>query len=179
MCDQSQKGRMHVEVPPVKALPEAVRNKPTRQSAPLKAVPEHVRNLAPPAPGGPPPQARETWPGPPSAPPPELDDKGSQRWQIGVDVNHPWRWSARDRTLINTLESYLKKSAQIQVGISELEDFLLSPGDDAISIMSCAKNACDGGCKKLAVLETKRGVEVAFLRVFAREPRQKLQEAIK
>ena len=48
------------------------------------------------------------------------------------------------------------------MGINELEHFLLNPEDDAISILSFAENACDeGGCKKFAVLGTKRGMEVA------------------
>ena len=39
------------------------------------------------------------------------------------------------------MKSFLEKSDKIQVGISELEHFLLSPGDEAISIMSCAERA--------------------------------------
>ena len=38
---------------------------------------------------------------------------------------------------------YLKKSEKLQVGICELEHFLLSPGDEALSILSFAENACD------------------------------------
>ena len=39
---------------------------------------------------------------------------------------------------------------------------MLSPGDDAISILCCVVNACgEGGRKKIAVLEMKRGIEVA------------------
>ena len=60
------------------------------------------------------------------------------------------------------MEGYLKQSEKRQVGISEWEHFLLSRGDGAISILSFAENACDdGGRKKFAVLETKRGIEVA------------------
>ena len=39
---------------------------------------------------------------------------------------------------------------------------MLCPKDDAISILSFAENACgEGGREKFAVLETKRGIEVA------------------
>ena len=71
-------------------------------------------------------------------------------------------WSARERSLIETMERYLKKCEQFHVGTNELGHFLLSPGDDAISILSSAGNACDeGGRKMFAVLGTKRGKEVA------------------
>ena len=63
---------------------------------------------------------------------------------------------------------------------NELEYFLLSAEDDAISILSFAENACDeGGRKKFAVLETKRGIEEdrTLLRGSARKPAQKLQGA--
>ena len=60
------------------------------------------------------------------------------------------------------MESYLIKSEQFHVGINELDHFLLSPEDGAISILSFAENACqEGGRNKFAVLETKRGVQVA------------------
>ena len=45
---------------------------------------------------------------------------------------------------------------------NELEHFLLSPEDDAISIPSFAENDCvEGGRKKFAVLEPKRGTKVS------------------
>ena len=45
--------------------------------------------------------------------------------------------------------------------------FLLSPGDEDISIMSFAENACDeGGRKRFAVNETSQGIEVAELKRF-------------
>ena len=49
--------------------------------------------------------------------------------------------NARERALIKTMGNNLKKSEKIQVGISELEYFLLSTGEETISIMSLAKNA--------------------------------------
>ena len=39
-------------------------------------------------------------------------------------------------------------SEAFQVEISELEHFLLGPGDDAISILSFAENACGEGGRK-------------------------------
>ena len=53
LCEQSQRARMNVGGLLVKAVPEAVRNRPSPQSAPYKAVPECVRNRAPPPEGTP------------------------------------------------------------------------------------------------------------------------------
>ena len=99
--------------------------------------------------------------------------KGPQHWKIGVDVNPPWPWSARERTLIKTMASYLKKSEQFHVGFNEPKHFLLSPENYASSILSFAEKACDeGGRKKFAVLETKRGVEVAEKGHFFKAPQE-------
>ena len=142
-------------------------------------MPGCVRNRAPLAPEGTPPQERPTWPGLPYAPPPELDGEGLQRWQIGVDVNPLWPWNAREDVLIKTKENYLKKSKTFQVGFSELEQFLHSPWDDAISIMSIVENPCDeGGRKKFAVLETKRGIDIEALQENQDRNYRELQEAI-
>ena len=72
--------------PSVEAVSETVSNRPTPQSVPLKAVSGCVRNGRSTCARRTPPQERQTWPGPPSAPPPELDEEGSQRWQIAVAV---------------------------------------------------------------------------------------------
>ena len=56
-----------------------------------------------------------------------------------------------------------------QVVIGELQHFLFSPGDDTISILCFADNACDeGGQKKFVVLETKRSIEMTGHRAFLR-----------
>ena len=66
------------------------------------------------------------------------------------------------RVLIEAVENSLKTGEHFHVGTAELVRFLLSPGDEAISFLSLADKACDeGGRKKFAVLQTKRGVEVA------------------
>ena len=85
---------------------EAVRNRPTSQSAPCKVVLECVRNRSPPPPEGTPLQEWPTGLGQPSDPPPEVDEMGmedQQRPQAGVDGNPPWR--ARERTLIKAMEN--------------------------------------------------------------------------
>ena len=51
-CEQRNKAKTSMERPPVKAVPGAVRDRPTPQSAPHKAVPECVRNRAPLPPEG-------------------------------------------------------------------------------------------------------------------------------
>ena len=68
LCVRRASRRMNMEAP-VKAVPEAVRNRRTPQSAPFKAEPACVRKRAPPPPEGTPPQERQTWPGPPSTRP--------------------------------------------------------------------------------------------------------------
>ena len=94
----------------------------------------------------------------------EVEDQ--QRRQDGIDPNPPR--NARERTLIKAMESYSQTSEKIQVGISELEYFLLSPG---VSIFSFAENAWDGDtadswCSKEAealsrfvVFERSRGID--------------------
>ena len=91
-----------------------------------------------------------------------MEDRGALPTEEGdlADVNPLLQWNARERVLIESMENNLGRSETFQVGITELEHFLLSPGDDAISIFSFAENACDeGGRNKFAVLETKRGVK--------------------
>ena len=43
------------------------------------------------------------------------------------------------------MEDNLKKNEKHQIGISDLDQFLLSSGDDAISIMSFVEDARDEG----------------------------------
>ena len=66
-------GSKHGKDPPV-AVPEAVRNRPTPQSAQYKAVLECVRNTGLLLPKATPLQVRPTWLAPPSTPPPEVRD---------------------------------------------------------------------------------------------------------
>ena len=71
--EKRKKSKASIERPPV-AVPEAVRNRPTPQSAPYKAVLECVRNTGLLSPEATPLQERPTWLGPPSTPPPEVRD---------------------------------------------------------------------------------------------------------
>ena len=66
--------KVNIEAPPAKAVPEAVRNRPTPQSALFEAVPRWVRSRAPPPPEGTPLQHTATWPGPPTDPPAEVEE---------------------------------------------------------------------------------------------------------
>ena len=79
------------------------------------------------------------------------------------------------------MESYSQTSEKIQVGISKMEYFLLSPG---VSIFSFAENAWDGDtadswCSKEAealsrfvLFERSRGIEVADPARFGEEARK-------
>ena len=81
------------------------------------------------------------------APPPP------ERSPTQTDVGMPFH-----RVKVNRLN----RRETFHVGITELEHFLIIPGDEAISIFSFAEDACDeDGRKKFAVVETMRGVEVA------------------
>ena len=71
-----------------------------------------------------------------SAPPAQLEEEGLQRWNIGVDENLQESWSARERALIDTMESYFVKCEQFHGSINELEHFFLRAEDDAIGILS-------------------------------------------
>ena len=53
---------MNMEIPPVKAVPESVKCRPTSQRLPVKAVPNHVQGKAPPPPQEVQPNQRERWP---------------------------------------------------------------------------------------------------------------------
>ena len=82
------------------------------------------------------------WLGPPSHPALDVDEmevEDQQRRQGGADSNLPW--NARERTLIKTMGSYLKKSEKMPVGFSELEYFLLSLGEEAVGIIFVAMSA--------------------------------------
>ena len=75
------------------------------------------------------------------------------------DANPPW--NARERTLTKNMEGYLQISEKLQVGISELEYFLIG----LVGVVSLAENARDGGgFSRFVVLDTRRRNEVAFLR---------------
>ena len=63
---RSNRAERSMARPPIKAVPEAARNRPTPQSALFKAVPEGVRNRALPPSEGTPLQQTATWLGPPS-----------------------------------------------------------------------------------------------------------------
>ena len=88
------------------------------------------------------------------------------------DANPPW--NARERALIEKMESYLLKSEELQVGIGELEFFLLGPGDEDISITSFADNARDeGGYSRFVLFDTRRGKEVVDAARFAEQAKKK------
>ena len=57
--------------------------------------------------------------------------------------NYSPLWTARERVVLDKMEKYLQRIEHIQVEVSELERFLLDPGDADISIMSFAENAFD------------------------------------
>ena len=58
--------------------------------------------------------------------------------------------------------THLKKSEKTQVGVCKLEYFLFSMGEEAISIMSLAKNARNEWVHCMfPVVETSQGTEVA------------------
>ena len=127
---------MNIEGPPVKAVPESVRRRPSPQSSPFRAVPECFRSRAPPPPEGTLFQQTPTWP--------------------VEDANTPW--TARERTVIAEMVRYLEKSEQIQVDISELEHFLLGTEDAEVSIRSLAENVrVEGGYSRFVLLDTPRG----------------------
>ena len=95
---QTKKVRMNEEGPPAKAVPEAVRNRPTPHSAPFKAVLQCVRNRAPLAPEGTPPQERQTWPRPPSAPPLGRGATTSSTVRVCTGARHHQRHAASVRS---------------------------------------------------------------------------------
>ena len=137
---------MNIEEPPVKAVPEAVRNRPMPQSTPVTAVSERARSRAPPPPGGTPPQRTATWPSPQTGPP---ADGGGRR-------EPPW--NASGRTLIINMESYLQKSEELQVGISELKYLQLGLGRrrDQNRFPS-PRTRDEGGYCKFVLFDARRG----------------------
>ena len=118
-----------------------VKSAPKRTT--VKAVPECLRNRAPPPPKGTPLQQTATCHVPPSDPPPESAEAQLQRWHIDADVNLPGYWCARERVPIQSLEDYVKRSEKFNVAITELQQFLLSLGDNASCILTFAENVCD------------------------------------
>ena len=84
------------------------------------------------------------------------------------------QWHAWERALNDTVESYLRNSEQFHVGINELERFVLSPQDDAISTLSFAENACDGGGRKKFAMQASHGYggDKTLLRGSTRKPEQ-------
>ena len=94
-----------MEGPPVKAAPEAIRIRPTLQSALFNTVLESARNRAPRLPELTPLQPTETWPGRlglPSYPPPELAEIEPQRWL--QDTSQP----VEERRLLEAMERQQK-----------------------------------------------------------------------
>ena len=83
---------MNIDGPPVKAVPEAVRNRSAPQRTLFKAAPESMRSRAPPPSKGTPLQQTATWPGPPVDPPEaidrEVDDAISDP---EFDAIHAWK----------------------------------------------------------------------------------------
>ena len=64
---------MNFEEQRVKAVPEAIRNRPTPQSTLFKSAPESMKNRSLPPPEGTPAHQKVTWPGQPKDPP-EVND---------------------------------------------------------------------------------------------------------
>ena len=157
LCEQSKMARMSMEVPPTKAVPEVVRIRPTPQSAPCTAVPEGVRNRAPPPPEGT--VARTANVTLSTVGPTARDGSGRPATSAGRSLCEP----ASERTRTNAHQgngSYLRKSVKIQVGISELEYLLRSPGKEAISMTAFAESARDEfGYGSFAVIDTSRGMK--------------------
>ena len=125
-------------------------------------------------------QQRSTWPGPPSAPPPELLEEEPQRWQIGVDVDLPWHWNARERVLIESMENCLRRNDNVHVGSIELEHFLLSPVRRSAScslrnmrVMKVDERGSQ--CWRQKKVRRRKGGERTFLRSPARKSGQDLQ----
>ena len=52
VCEQCKKATMNIEGPPVRAVPESLRRRPTPHFSHCKAVPEGMRSRAPPPPEG-------------------------------------------------------------------------------------------------------------------------------
>ena len=132
LSERFRRARMGTEAAPVKSTPKRT---------PVKAVPECLRNKAPPPPQG---GATATnsdvaWPAVGSATGTRLKNNAKpQHWHIGAGVQPPWQWNGRERVLTEPMEDYLKGSEHLNVAIAELEHFLFSPEDNAISILSCA-----------------------------------------
>ena len=136
--------KMHTEGPPVKAVPESIRRRPTPQSTFYKAVPACMQSRVPPPIAGRPWQIRPTWPGSPKEP----------------SAEEVLPWTARERVDLDKMEKYVETTESIQVEVSELEHFLLLPDDADISIRSLAENARDeGGYSKFVLLNIPRGKE--------------------
>ena len=73
---------MNIEGWPVKAVSEAVRNRPMPHSSLFKAVPECMRSISSPPPEGPQPA---TWPGPRVGPPAEVNEMDEQRREVAPE----------------------------------------------------------------------------------------------
>ena len=122
---------MFSEGPPVKAVPESVRNRITPQSTLFTAAPESLRSRAPPPPEGTPSQQTETWLGPPVDPPEvnemELDELGreaapetrratrpAQGSAMGLDHGQSLpefdavcAWTPKDRVIVKRIQKWV------------------------------------------------------------------------
>ena len=137
---------MDIERTPVKAVPEAVRNRPTQQRSPCTAVPECMHGTAPRPSEGTPLQIRPIWRDP-------LEEPSAEAEAVEVEDYDP-PWTAPERVALDNTA----KSASIKVDVSELEHFLLEQEDSDISITSFAENGRDeGGFCKFVFLDTPRG----------------------
>ena len=151
LCEQSKnkKARVNIEGPPVKAVPEPTRRRPTPQSSTFKAVPECMRCRAPPPPEGTPLQPRPTWPGPPK------DPRTGWRWNTpnlncnSMPITSGIRW----------IENYFAKvTEEILVEVGELEAYMLCPTDVTGIVDVLAKTA--GGQerhRRFVFVRTKEG----------------------
>ena len=126
LCEQSKMARMKVEGPPVKAVPESTRRRPTPQSSPNKAVPEGMRSRALPPPEGTPLQLRPTWTGPPKEPPAEVNATEVEDAKRDLEFDAKHIWNLRERVIIRAMEKYFAKArGEILVEVGELEAHLL------------------------------------------------------
>ena len=135
---------MNIEGPPVKAVPKAVRNRPTPQSSPFTAVPECMRSRAPLPQEGTPLRQTATWLGPPADPPVVVNEMEvvDAISDPEFDVIHAWR--LRDRVIIRKMEDYLaRKREDIWVKVGELEAHLLCPTEVEGVLDLLAWKACD------------------------------------
>ena len=93
----------------VKAVPEAVKRRPTQQSSHCKAVPEGMRSRAPPPPEGTPLQIWPTWPGSPNEPPVEVEEMKVEDLTPDPNSGATHAWKPRERAIVRRMEDYFAK----------------------------------------------------------------------